>query len=89
MDNFKMFVARYKKRVDNLKHYLQNPVQFVIERYNTNEEDLHDLQKVFAEQYPNLKYSFIILNGDKTNMYNHYTQLLTLDPLSNEVTRLV
>jgi hypothetical protein len=86
-DNFKMFVERYRNRVNNLKYYLQNDVNFIIQRYNTLEEDLYELKNVLIEKYPHINCKFIILDDNKE--YEHYAILMNMDVNDNEVKRLL
>uniref|UniRef100_A0A6C0B0R9 Papain-like cysteine peptidase n=1 Tax=viral metagenome TaxID=1070528 RepID=A0A6C0B0R9_9ZZZZ len=73
MDNFKEFILRYTRRIQNIKEYLSSDkfIHFILTRPNTKEEDIFLLGNTIKEKYPLLKYNFVLLDYDKNIFYKH------------------
>lgn len=74
LDNYKNFKIRYQERINNFKNYLldeNNFITFIIQRYNTKEEDLFELKNVLLEKYPKLKFKIHIIDENSERMYKH------------------
>jgi hypothetical protein len=75
-NNYKYFIERYQNRINNFRNYLTNPknnILFILNRYSTHTlTDIAELNMVIKYKYPQLKYSFKLLNLDtKEYTYNH------------------
>jgi len=74
LDNYKNFKLRYQERINNFKNYLldeNNFITFIVQRYNTKEEDLFELKNALLEKYPKLKFKFHIIDENSERMYKH------------------
>jgi hypothetical protein len=89
MNNFEEFINRYKRRVENIKYYLNSNsfINFIITRPSTGINDLSLLGNIIKKKYPDLKYDFVILDCDKYVYYDHLL-LMKIDNDDNEVKRL-
>jgi hypothetical protein len=79
-NNYKNLKLRYNKRIQNFKKYLnENTVIFVITVWNKTEDDLCKLKYVLNEKYPNLKYTFKILNDPRGEEYfNNHLKIMKI-----------
>ena len=77
--NFERFVARYKRRCDNIKTYLNSNIHvvFVLERYNNRPSELTLLNEALRSRYPSLSYSFELI--DCIDNITEYIDLLKLN----------
>jgi len=65
-NNYKNFIERYLKRIENFYNYILDPNNFIIFiiqfTYDTNpNNDCAELRQAIAYKYPNLKYSIIVI----------------------------
>lgn len=61
-NNFKLFIERYKRRIDNFRNYLgipDNRITFILKK--ESDETLDELNVVLSEKYPNLSYKILVL----------------------------
>jgi hypothetical protein len=91
-NDYKEFKDRYNRRIANFKNYIEDPdniIVFIIERYNTNNDNINDIKNALNKMYPFLQYEFYFLdlqcdpNEIKANML-----YIGLDPDSEEIKRL-
>jgi hypothetical protein len=89
MNNFEEFINRYKRRIENIKYYLNSNsfINFIITRPSTGINDLSLLGNTIKNKYPNLKYDFVILDCDKYHYCEHLL-LMKIDKDDNEIKRL-
>lgn len=69
-NNFENFVARYNRRIDNFRRYLNESdyINFIMNRYNSIPYEIVDIIKV---KYPNLKFKVnTIVNFGSLNTVN-------------------
>lgn len=90
-NDYKEFKDRFNRRIANFKNYLQDPnniIVFIIERHNTNNDNINDIKNVLNKMYPFLQYEFYFL--DPTNDINIKEHMLFIgvDPDSEEIKRL-
>lgn len=77
-NNYKLFVERYKRRVDNFRNYLQSGEEIIfLLSAPSDDDDFYELRTILNKKYPNLKYSihYIELQIEYCN-YQKYMDLL-------------
>lgn len=89
-NNFFHFIERYNKRIKSFREYLSDPnneIEFILQRYNTFNEDLWDLKDALLLHYPNLKYEVHILYIENT-LARKILQMLQFTIHDEEIDRL-
>lgn len=95
-NNYKEFIKRYEKRINNFINYLKdtnNNITFILHRYNIDHNNIMELQTVITNKYPNLKFNIHIYNIDKfdlsyrNNLKEHFL-LMGLDENDEEIKRM-
>jgi hypothetical protein len=71
LNNFKEFIERYSKRIQNFRNYIHDPniyIHFIISKIGANQE----LEIVINTKYPNLKYDLVPIDETTTvhKIYN-------------------
>ena len=62
INNYKYFIERYKRRIENFRNYLRsgNHIYFILNRYNTRcVEKISKLNETIQRKYPDLSYEFV------------------------------
>jgi len=90
LNNYEEFIKRYSKRIQNFRNYLLSDtfIKFILVRYNSNLGNIQLLNSIIKEKYPLLKYDFVLLDGDKTVLYDHLL-LMGFIHEDNEIKRLI
>ncbi len=87
INNYKNFIDRYTRRINNFRNYLNNSynITFILSRFNKNTDILTDILK---ERYPDLNYKLILITPDfELNRYIGHLKILGLsdNEISNEI----
>jgi len=93
-NNFENFIARYTKRINSFRTYLQEAdyINFIMVRYNSIPYELVDIIK---ERYPNLKFKVNSIinyhmrnclhpNGDENYYESDYLRYMNVDEVEHE-----
>jgi hypothetical protein len=74
-DNYKLFIERYNRRIENFRNYLLNrEIEFVIVKQNN---DVSELKHAIIENYPKLKFNIKWLYPNvSTELYNNHHVLM-------------
>lgn len=89
LNNYKEFIDRYQRRIQNMKDLLKTTklITFILTRPNTELININKMNDVIKEKYPLLNFKFLILNCDKHIFYDHMI-LMRLDKNDEELKRL-
>lgn len=71
-DNFFEFIQRYKRRIENFQNYLNGnyEIKFIISKINNTPENNVELENIIKEKYPNLKFTLILLEEERVEIFN-------------------
>ena len=74
-DNYKEFINRYNKRIQNIKELLNsnNNITFILSKPHNN--DTSKLENIIKDKYPQLNFQIIIINCDE-NIYKDHLLLM-------------
>ena len=91
-DDYKEFIKRYQRRIQNFINYLKdenNFITFIIHRWDTNNENIQEFHNVLKKKYPNLKYDcyFLDVHYDKKIIKDHL-EVMGIDENDEEFKRL-
>ena len=90
--DFQHFKDRYKARIDNFRHYLQDPnhhITFILSTWNKTDADMEPLKNALKLHYPHLSYDFKILDCSKgKGFFVTHLRLMKVDEDDPELQRL-
>jgi hypothetical protein len=74
-DNYKEFINRYNKRIQNIKELLNsnNNITFILSKPHNN--DTSKLENIIKDKYPQLNFQIIIINCEE-NIYKDHLLLM-------------
>ena len=85
LNNFKEFIERYNKRIQNFRNYVCDPntyIHFIILKIdasfyvNNLEHANRELEIVLNAKYPNLKYDFVSIDETEHKLFNELHELM-------------
>jgi hypothetical protein len=88
-NNYEEFINKYKRRIQNIKDLLNSGknINFILTRPNTEINDIKELSNTIQTKYPSLNFNFVLLNCDRSTVYDHLL-LMKIDENHDEIKRL-
>ena len=69
-NNFKLFIERYERRIENFNNYInKNNILFIIENPH---DDINKLIDIIKVKYPNLKFKILHTTESSESYFNQY-----------------
>jgi hypothetical protein len=83
-NNFHEFINRYKRRIDNLRNYINenNHIIFILETVNPrqNHPYLLQLKKILHTNYPNKSFSFYLIAESNKDFFTTHWKIAGMSP---------